>query len=262
VSNLEAELAHNTSYLASFRTKAESARGQLDFLGGGIAELKAKIAVLQENLRRQDEEGNPYREQIATLRRQLDATDTRLAELDTLMKKIQRIIERKKSWVKGFKDVKLFVIEEIITELELATNTLLPESGLQEWSLHYAVEKESKSGTVTRGLNVTIISPNNQSAVRWENWSGGEGQRLRIVGALALAEVLLGHAGINCNLEILDEPTRHLSPEGVVDLCEYLADRAAQLRKVCLFVDHMAVESTRFASVTTVTKTADGSLVT
>ena len=63
------------------------------------------------------------------------------------------------------------------------------------------------------------------------------------------------------SLEILDEPTRGLSDEGVVDLCEFLADRAKQLDRAVIYVDHMSVESSRFTSVLTVVKTAKGSQI-
>lgn len=258
VESLEGKLSTNTSYLTSFRSKAESARNTLDAIRPRLSDLKAKIAALQAS---KTEEANPYREQLRTLRQQRKDTEAQLTELDELVSKLQRIAERTRSWTKGFKDVRLYIIEELIQELEIATNTLLPESGLIDWSVSYDIEKETKSGSIQRGLNVMIQSPRSKKAVRWESWSGGEGQRLRVVGALALSEVLLNRAGVQCNLEILDEPTRGLSIEGVNDLCEYLADRAEQLGKVCLFVDQMAVESSRFASTTTVIKTETGSII-
>jgi ABC-type transport system involved in cytochrome bd biosynthesis fused ATPase/permease subunit len=79
------------------------------------------------------------------------------------------------------------------------------------------------------------------------------------VGSLALAEVLLNHAGIRTNLEILDEPTRNLSVEGIQDLSEYLGNRAKQLDKDIFFVDHHAREGSNFDEVITIVKTKDGS---
>ena len=60
-------------------------------------------------------------------------------------------------------------------------------------------------------------------------------------------------------MEILDEPTRGLSPRGIIDLCEFLADRAQTLKRMVWYSDHQSVESSRFASVLTVVKTKDGS---
>lgn len=103
---------------------------------------------------------------------------------------------------------------------------------------------------------MTILKPDLAKAVRWESWSGGEGQRLRIVGAIALSQVLLRRAGIECDLLILDEPTRHLSREGVRDVVDYLIDLGRD-RQV-FYCDHTAIENARFASTITVTRSHKG----
>jgi DNA repair exonuclease SbcCD ATPase subunit len=172
---------------------------------------------------------------------------------------LTRAMERTKFWVKGFKDIRLLVIEEVLQELELTSNAMLAEVGLVDWRISYVIERETKAGTTSRGLNVSILSPKSRDAVKWESWSGGEGQRLRMVGALALSEVLLDHVGIQPDFEVLDEPTQHLSAEGVRDLCDFLAVRAEQLERRTFYIDHMAVESAQFSSTTTIEKDADGS---
>jgi energy-coupling factor transporter ATP-binding protein EcfA2 len=73
--------------------------------------------------------------------------------------------------------------------------------------------------------------------------------------------VLLNYAGVETDLEVLDEPTRHLSGVGVRDLCEWLAWRAGQLQRRTLLVDHHAVDSSYFASTFTVIKDENGSRV-
>jgi len=131
-----------------------------------------------------------------TLRKQLKQYEKQEEEIGREMDKISRRVERTKLWVKYFKDIQLYIIEDVLHELELVSNAMLPEIGLEDWSIAYAIERETKSGTTQRGLNVTINSPANKGAVKWNAWSGGEGQRLRIVGALALSEVLLNHADV------------------------------------------------------------------
>jgi ABC-type uncharacterized transport system ATPase subunit len=78
---------------------------------------------------------------------------------------------------------------------------------------------------------------------------------------LALSEVLLGHANIEIDLEVLDEPTKHLSDEGVRDLGEMLAARAEQIERRILYIDHSAYEGSQFASTITVRKTNEGSQI-
>ncbi len=111
------------------------------------------------------------------------------------------------------------------------------------------------------GLQVLIDSPGSVGKVRWQSFSGGERQRLRLIGGLALSEVLLNHAAIQVDLEILDEPTRHLSAEGIRSLCETLPLRAERLERRTFYIDHQAVESVNFSTVTTVQKGNNGSRI-
>ena len=133
---------------------------------------------------------------------------------------------------------------------------------LGEWGITYATEKETKAGTRQQVLDVAVRSPaSGDESVRWEVWSGGEGQRLRLAGALALSEVLLAHAGVRFDLRVLDEPTRGLSPEGVRDLCELLTEYAAQADLAVWYIDHAAVDSAAAASTLMVIKDGSGSRI-
>ena len=78
------------------------------------------------------------------------------------------------------------------------------------------------------------------------------------MGALALSEVLLQYAGVQSSIEVLDEPAHFMAPEGVRDLTDYLAWRAQGLGKSTFYIDHLAVESARFASVTTIVRDKKG----
>ena len=73
--------------------------------------------------------------------------------------------------------------------------------------------------------------------------------------------MLLAHAGVQIDLRVLDEPTRSLSREGVVDLCDLLADYAERAGLTIYYVDHQAVESAAFASTTTIVNDAQGARV-
>lgn len=241
--------------------KEDDARSRAQRLSGQVEELRAKLRNAESSRNERKDERNPYIDQLSSLRKQKSKMETQLTELDKDLEASQVMIELTQFWVKGFKDVQLYVIADVLDELELTTNALLAEVGLCDWRIQYDVEKETKAGTIQRGLNVTILSPANDKAVRWESWSGGEGQRLRIVGALALSEVLLTRAGVETNIEVLDEPTRHLSREGVQDLCAFLGDRAKQLDKTIFLVDHVAREGSAFVGSVTVVKTEKGSRI-
>ena len=244
--------------ITAYQQKADDALSKLNYLKPQVASLRTEVLNLKSGKDAGEEERNPHSEQVYVLKRKVQQTETECATLKEDLTKLARRIERTKFWVKGFKDVKLFLIEEVLQELELTANLLLMEVGLEGWAIKFAVEKETKSGTIQRGLNTTILSPTNKDAVKWESFSGGEGQRLRIVGALALSEVLLRYAGVECNLEALDEPTRHLSAGGVAELCAFLADRAEALEKRIFLIDHIAREGSNFAETITVVKEKTG----
>jgi DNA repair exonuclease SbcCD ATPase subunit len=245
--------------LAARQKRANDAEAAVRLYAPMVAAEAAKITSGALYVERLTNETNPYQEQISKLTRARTKLIDRDRELRDELEILTRAMERNKFWVKGFKDIRLLVIEEVLQELELTSNAMLAEVGLVDWRISYVIERETKAGTTSRGLNVSILSPKSRDAVKWESWSGGEGQRLRMVGALALSEVLLDHVGIQPDFEVLDEPTQHLSAEGVRDLCDFLAVRAEQLERRTMYIDHMAVESAQFSSTTTIEKDADGS---
>lgn len=242
-----------------------------------IERMKAELIAAKAKRDANKDERNPYADQIQALRQQKRKQEGEIEELEGDLQKAQVQIKRVGFWVKGFKDVALYLIEEVLQELEAVTNALLGEVGLAGWQVNYAIERETKSGTVQRGINLAITPPydylraggkgggsggaaSSHPPIKWESWSGGEGQRLRLVGSLALSEVLLGHSGVSTNLEVFDEPTQHLSSAGVADLCTYLSARAKAQGKTIWLIDHQAREGAAFAGSVTVTKTEKGSI--
>jgi DNA repair exonuclease SbcCD ATPase subunit len=247
--------------LHNFRDREERAS---DVLANAKPRLLGYQNALKYQKAQRDDyrnDDNPHQAQMRDLKKRRAKVEGEMEELQEDLTKLARRIERTQFWVKGFKELQLQVVEETLEELEMATNATLPEMGLEDWSIEYAAEKETKSGTIKQELNATVLSPYNDKPVRWESWGGGVGQRLRVAGSLALGEVLLNHAGVTCDLEVLDEPSRGMSSEGIDDLIEMLADRAKRLGKVIWFVDHRLHESTAFAGTVAVTKTKAGSVV-
>lgn len=261
IEDLTRQLRNAERDAAKFRSKSDAAEAELRVLNSQVTELTAKIAAIKKARQERQDERNPYQEQVQTLRRRKTALLEERKTKETEVTQLERRHARTKFWVKGFKDVRLQIIEDVLQELELTTGAMLEEIGLIDWRVQFAVEKETKSGSIQRGINVTILSPRNRNPVRWENWSGGEGQRLRLISALALSDVLLNHAGIEPGFEVLDEPTQHLSVEGIKDLCTYLAERAKELQRQIWLIDHRAIESSQFKSSITVVKTKTGSQI-
>ena len=244
-----------------FEIDADEARDVLDRLTPQITAWEAQTREIERYATQTLDEQNPHREQLTMLRKRRDQIKQQIeASQKTIVTK-REYAERTKFWIKGFKDIRLLQVEEVLQELEITTNSFCEEFGLVGWQIKYDIERETKSGTIARGLNITVLSPSNKNAVKWESWSGGEAQRLRLIGTLALGNVLLNHIGVSTNLMIFDEPTESLSKEGVQDLVELLAQCAKDMKKSIILVDHHLIESSHFIQTVQVTKNKDGSML-
>jgi DNA repair exonuclease SbcCD ATPase subunit len=256
--DIEQQLQRAQASLAEFNRRAAAARASIDQTQVVMATLQQKVIMLTDQRSSEHDAGNPLSQQLSELRQDIVSRKSELKRrTDDWHAKLSKAHDSE-FWVKGFRDIKLNIIEETLDELELTANAMLEQVGLVGWELQFDVERESKSGTLLRGLNVLIQSPYNNDAVKWECWSGGEGQRLRVLGALALGAVLLNRAGVESQLEILDEPGSHISPLGIQDLVDMLAERARLLGRVIFFVDQNVVQSAKFASSITVVRERDG----
>lgn len=250
----DADEARLTSEIRKFREQSNNAidaRGRAETV---VERLKAEIAASKAQVVSTDEE-NPYSGLLAKERKRLKTIKSALQDFKTVQEVTERNKTRTRYWVHGFREVRLHLLQEVLDELQAVTQTHLSSVGLDGWEVVYAMERETKAGNISTGLTVAIKA-DGQQAVKWESWSGGEGQRLRLVGAIALSEVLLRRASVECNLMVFDEPTKHLSPEGVTETIDFLIERGREQQ--IFYVDHQAIESSRFASVVNVTKSKAG----
>lgn len=241
-----------------FGEKSDNAKDKYDQLTSRMADIDKQIAVLKAQDRSSDV--NPYEDQVRSTRSAIKKLRSQVVETEDDIARMTRRHAHARYWVQGFKDIRLHLLQEVLAELQEVTQNILPEFGLSGWAVEYDIERETKTGKTSSGLSVQILKPGMHSSVRWEAWSGGENQRLLVVGALALSEVLLRHAGIDCEMIVLDEPTRHMSKEGVNDIVDHLITLGRG--KQVFYVDHQAIESNRFASVITIEKDNQGSRIT
>lgn len=151
-------------------------------------------------------------------------------------------------WVKGFKDVRLFLVAEALQQLEVETNSSLVELGLHGWSIKYRPDSETKSGGVRRGFAVLIEAPTNPHPVPWEAWSGGERQRLRVAAQMGLSNLISDYTGVDALVEVWDEPSNGMSEQGISDLLLALSRRAVAHNRQVWVVDHRSLASGLFDS--------------
>lgn len=254
----EERLHRDEPRLRELEEAERRADGDLRVLEHELATARAHAAAAQAELARVETEVNPHQQAAQEARAHLRAVKKELLEKEDLVQKLAASVERAQFWARGFRDIRLGVIDDIIRDLRETTAEVMDGLGLGDWTVEYTTERETKAGIVQSALTVVVRSPSAPAGVRWGAYSGGERQRLRLAGALALSEVLLAHAGAALDFRVMDEPTRGLSREGVQDLVELLRAYAEEAGLKIFYVDHSSEEGAVFTSTATVINAAGG----
>lgn len=186
-------------------------------------------------------ERNPHKEMLNDKKRLFKELTEGLVEDRTVLEGYEASHAAVSYWVKGFKRVRLFIIEQAFRTLEVEVNNVLAQLSMPDWQITFDIERENKSGGMTKGFVVFVKSPGNAEPVRWETWSGGETQRLQLAGDLGLANLIMQSVGLDNKIEIFDEPSTHLSIEGMMDLANTLHERALEEGKRIWIVDHTSI---------------------
>jgi len=243
------------------RRKLEASVIKTDEAKRAYRDEVARFDHLEEQMERIEKEVNPFQAMEAASRKDIQHIRDELQEVRDQLADSQRRYSIFSMWVRSFKDLRLQLIAEALTELEIEVNSSVAALGLLDWELKFQVDRETKSGTLQRGFNVLVRSPHNQLTVPWEAWSGGEAQRLRIAGNMGLADLIRSRTGAGLNLEVWDEPTQGLSVQGQQDLLEALAHRAETENRCIWLVDHSSHAFGGFAGGATIIKTEAGSVI-
>ena len=225
-----------------------------------IARAEEAVAQLQAAFDTEQRRVNPYNEMLAAKEAQRVKVKAALAKTHDAIKQIEQDYTAVSYWVPGFKRVRLFIVEQALQQLELEVNNSLGSLGLMDWHVELDVERENKSGGVTKGFTVLVWPPDAELPVNFATYSGGETQRLRLAGNLGLANLIMERAGLRGTIEFLDEPSAHLSEEGLLDLAETLAQRAGDTQKRIFVIEHNLPDYP-FAGTFTVTRDKNGSSI-
>jgi DNA repair exonuclease SbcCD ATPase subunit len=202
---------------------------------------------------------NPWRTKLQERAAQEEELREAIVSLDAAAQKVAGEKELAQFWRQGFKRVRLFMIRRVLQHLEIEVEAAVASLGLVGWSIRFATETETKSGSLKQGVQIIVTSPT--ASASWESWSGGEGQRLRMAISLGLSSMLQRVAGVRYSFELWDEPSAWLSEQGIEDLLATLRQRASDEQRSLWLVDHRAIHQTAFDEVWVVRKDAEGSRV-
>jgi len=247
--------------IAEINGNAIDARNKLAILKERLDHTAREAAALKADLKAKMREGNPYTAMLTERQAKIEKLEARKRDLQIELEDLGITHKATSYWVQGFKRIRLFIIEESLRALELEVNNSLNSLGLVDWQVGFDVERENKAGGVTKGFVVFIKCPSHPEPVRWESWSGGETQRLQLAGDFGLANLIMQQAGLVNTVEFYDEPSNHLSDEGLLDLAETLHGRAITDGKRIILVDHRMPDFGDFSGVFTVVKNATGSQI-
>lgn len=253
------KLVANHQELQQEYNKLTPEEGKLLDAERSVASLTAQLKSLAEQSEQAEAEKNPYTAKRIETEVKIKTLRDRRVEAEALLQEVEAEQKGAQFWSKGFKELRLSLIEESLLQLVIESNAALVELGLKDWSLGFDVERETKSGSISKGFTVSVQAPHMADPVPWEVWSGGESQRLRVASSLGFAELICSRMGMQPNVELYDEPSTWLSAQGIDDLLRSLQARAERRGKVILLADHRALDFGGFAGVINVIKTKAGS---
>jgi len=244
-----------TNYLAA---RALTIR-KLDGAKVGVLNATANLNNAKKQLNAIEAETNPHLMYISSLEEQAVEYDIKIKFLEDEIIKQQKLHHELDYWIGGFKKIRLLIIEEALTALEMAVNDAMVQLGLRGWTINLQAERELTTGAFKREFTILVQSPYNDELVPWDVWSGGERQRLRLALIFGLQTFMQQRRGVSVNLLFLDEPSNWLSESGVTDMLSFLKEKA-QRDNLCIWLaDHRTLDAGDFTKTFLIRKTETGS---
>ena len=213
-------------------------------------------ARYNDELAKMKAEENPHARTIAKLDDKIKKGDADARAREAKIKDMRKALAATKYWVSGFKELRLFAIDRAVAALEVEVNSNLMALGMDRHQVEFSCMRQTKSGGVVRKFDILIRRDGDSEPIPMREWSGGEQQRFRLACQMGLADLIANVRAVKFGFEIWDEPTAHLSQEGVSDLLEVLYQRARDVQRRIFLVDHVAIDY-QFDSVTDIVKEED-----
>lgn len=235
-----------------FKLKADK-----DVAGANLAGAERDAKRASAEVKRLNAEENPFTAQCDRLEERVKQLRAQVKGLKAAAEEAEDQVAVNQFWQKGFREIRLNLLDDALAELELTTNRHAEALGLEGWRIEFATERETKRGSISHGFTVFLYPPGSTEPINWDTYCGGEVQRWQLAATFGLAEVLLSRAGVSTDFEVLDEPTTHLSPEGIEDLLACLSDRARELNRRIFLIDHNSLDRGAFDGVVSVVHDAN-----
>jgi len=134
-----------------------------------------------------------------------------------------------------YRDVKYYVFESIVSELNTKINDYIASLFDTEVQIKFDTESKNYKGEKKLKFMTTIFKDN--EARSFNSLSGGEKRRIELATNFALSDIIANRSNKTFNFMLLDECFEGLDSEGrsrIVDLLEVLKDK----RENIFVIDH------------------------
>jgi len=253
ISKLDAEFIQ-------LRTKETKTKGNKNAIENEIIYLEREYKRLEIEIKKTKEQKNEFDQMIAEKRNEVSGVNKKIEGIKSKIAQLNEDYAATHFWVGGFKRLRLHIIEETLRTLEVEVNNNLASLGLGDWKIEFDIERENKSGGVTKGF-ITLITDPKGYTTKYETLSFGETQRVKLAGCFGLANLIMERAGLVSKIEMYDEPSEHMTEEGITDTLNTLRDRAIGNDRVIITVDHHAISYGDFSGTIMVEKDEHGSRI-
>ncbi len=211
--------------LINFRNQANTIEGEISKFKLYLQEWKNQIDKIKKDLILLDSEQNPYESLEIERLEKLNKMKTKLDKLAIKQKQYQENSEQYSFWITGFKQVKMMMLNDLMSNYQKLFNSFLSIFGSK------AKVKIDFSDT-----GIDFIFEYDKREVRFDSYSSGVKQLLRLSSAFALQSLLSMRIGKPLKLLVLDEPCVNLSLNERHKIVDYLMQ--IKNTKQIFLIDH------------------------
>ena len=211
--------------LINFKNQTNTIEGEISKFKLYLQEWKNQIDKIKKDLVLLDSEQNPYESLEVERLQKLNKMKTKLDKLVIKQKQHQENSEQYSFWITGFKQVKMMMLNDLMSNYQKLFNSFLSIFGSK------AKVKIDFSDT-----GIDFIFEYGKREVRFDSYSSGVKQLLRLSSAFALQSLLSMRIGKPLKLLVLDEPCVNLSLNERHKIVDYLMQ--IKNTKQIFLIDH------------------------
>ena len=231
-------------------TKKEitSLKRQIDNYNHEIINLKNNTEVKEnlktiEGLREKSifitNQENPHKNNYKLQEERLNKISSEIIIKEKSIKKLEKIKNYLNFWIEGFsnKGIKSILMDGIINNLTEKTNKYIDELSGGTIKIEYSTTKELKTGGWTDAFDILIYTEDGVSRRKYENYSGGQKQKIKLAISWALADLISERLDKNYDIEIIDECDHSLDETGRSKIIDCLQKRNKNIFLITQYSD-------------------------